>query len=879
MNKLLKTVFSAILCALLLISFCMPAFAQSNIYRVRSAEDLLRLAESCRLDTFSSNLIVEIMTDIDLAGMDFGGIPTFGGIFNGNGYTVSGVAIDGEGSAAGFFRYVRQGAVINGLNVKGSVAPAGSKSYVGGIAGINSGTLENCSFDGTVAGADCVGALVGENKLTGIITGCQIYGAVTGNHFIGGAAGVNSGVIRNTKNHAEINITASQNEVELSDITLESFTESESANTVTDVGGIAGTSKGVIRNCTNYGNVGYRQMGYNVGGIAGSQAGYIKDCVNMGQIYGRKEVGGIVGHMEPVTQVEYSQDTLQILEGQVDTLGGLTDRAMANARSGVSGVTGQMAVLEGQTQDALEAIEILIPEGGELPDEDTVLAAQNALTESLTGMPGTINGITSALEDTVYGITQDLRAVSNQIDVISATIGSASENLGVNIVDVSDDDTDDNFTGKVERCENHGTVSGDMNVGGIAGTIAYENDLDPEQDIDIQGESSLNFSGEIRAVIKNCRNTGSVAVNKQNGGGIVGWQSMGLVKKCLNIGKVSGAEADYVGGISGSGGGYIRDSSAKCEVTGNTNVGGIAGTADVVTDCRSMVRIEASEKYGEVLGYVSELPDASVEEAKIYGNYYLVTDRDTGAVDGISYAMCAQPLKQESFFALSGLAQEFLTVTVRFVFEDGTSQIVTLTPGEGLSDGKIPEIPEKEGYTGYWAGLSDIDVTCVRFDAVIYAEYTQHIDVIESTERTETGLPVILAQGVYDEKHSMFLEPVNQELSVGRREELIAGYSFEIVGGKTEKIRCFIGAGNEESSVKVIISDKNDVSRTVLCVVEGSYAVFEIQDGDKAFAVVKEAESYITEIAIGAAVWVLAVIITVSAVKKKKKIKAAETEE
>ena len=92
--------------------------------------------------------------------------------------------------------------------------------------------------------------------------------------------------------------------MELSDITIDSVTNSEAANTATDLGGIVGLSRGVIRECSNSGTVGYRNMGYNVGGIAGTQSGYIVDCRNDGAVQGRKDVGGIVGQLEPAVVLD-----------------------------------------------------------------------------------------------------------------------------------------------------------------------------------------------------------------------------------------------------------------------------------------------------------------------------------------------------------------------------------------------------------------------------------------------------------------------------------------------------------------------------------------------------------------------------------------------
>lgn len=65
-------------------------------------------------------------------------------------------------------------------------------------------------------------------------------------------------------------------------------------------------------------------------------------------------------------------------------------------------------------------------------------------------------------------------------------------------------------------------ILADRNVGGIVGAMAMENDLDAYSDFEITGETSLNFESEVRCVVLNCTNQGSVTVKKGCGGGIVG---------------------------------------------------------------------------------------------------------------------------------------------------------------------------------------------------------------------------------------------------------------------------------------------------------------------------------------------------------------------
>ena len=106
----------------------------------------------------------------------------------------------------------------------------------------------------------------------------------------------------------------------MEDITVDNMLNTESANTATDIGGVVGINYTVILGCVNKGNVGYKNMGYNIGGIAGSQSGFVSECSNFAEVMGRKEVGGIVGHMEPHIVLEFKTDGLQILSDQLAEL-------------------------------------------------------------------------------------------------------------------------------------------------------------------------------------------------------------------------------------------------------------------------------------------------------------------------------------------------------------------------------------------------------------------------------------------------------------------------------------------------------------------------------------------------------------------------------
>ena len=225
----MPTWISILLCLALLLS--LPCTVQAKektedkkeikTIAIETAEEFLSFAENCRLDTYSVNLKVELEDDINLTGKEFKAIPTFSGEFNGNDHVIRGLSLEAEGSVQGLFRYVRAGAVIKNLHLEGNIKPTGSRSSVGSLAGENAGTIENCSFSGSIAGSDRVGGLVGYNALTGVIEACTVSGQIQGHHFVGGLAGENNGVIRQSYNEASINTAVQDNAVGIGDISLE----------------------------------------------------------------------------------------------------------------------------------------------------------------------------------------------------------------------------------------------------------------------------------------------------------------------------------------------------------------------------------------------------------------------------------------------------------------------------------------------------------------------------------------------------------------------------------------------------------------------------------------------------------------------------------
>lgn len=862
----MRKYLSIALCVLLCASFlAVPAVAQEQVLTISTAEELLAFAERCRLDSYSKDLHVKLDADIDLTGKAFQGIPIFYGSFDGSGHTVSGISITANGSNMGFIRYVAEGATVTGLHISGTVTPGGDGVNIGGIVGSNAGTLTDCSFIGEVGGTDHIGGIAGINLGSGIVENCVSETTVYGDHFVGGIAGENRGVIRTCKNEGNINATEKQNQVDLSGITVDAITGTESTVTVTDIGGIAGSSSGVIRGCENAGDVGYPHIGYNIGGIAGSQAGFITECTNSGSIHGRKDVGGIVGQLEPNTTLLFDEDTLQILSGQLETLAVLTRKAETNANASSAAISGQLTILEGQINDVKDAANRLLPGADTLPDPDSIIAAGNDLGSSLTHMQATAQTLASYAESGAQTLFSDLSAISDQLDAIEQTLNGGEENIQSEVADISDLDTEEDTSGKVSLCTNTGAVQGDRNIGGIVGIINFENDLDPESDIDILGELSLNQTCDIRAVVRNCRSDATITGKKQNTGGIAGAMYLGLTRDCSVSGSVSAEAGSYTGGIAGIAvGGFIRSCFVKAPVTGSYCVGGIAGSAVVVTDCRSLTHLTGTEAMGAVLGTAQEL-------TQVTGNYYMTLEQDPGAIDGISYTGIGEPLEMEAFLALEALPEFFKTTTVTFRFADGTETRLTVALGASPTAEQIPVLPKQDGAVETWICSEGQTLDNILFDTVFEASYTALPQVLQSSVTRKNGLPLLLAQGSF---------PIGSVLTIekGENKDCIECWCFAVTEGSTlTKLRLLLPESYEGKDLTVQLCDSKGNWRTVSATEDGSYLVFSVSDGDIALRLQEAPTNYVLWIVLAiTAVILITGCVVLIVVLRRRKIKKAE---
>ncbi|MFB6227249.1 MAG: hypothetical protein ABEH88_01475 [Halobacteriales archaeon] len=130
--------------------------------------------------------------------------PPFTGTFEGAGYTITGLHIDrSTANVVGLFGGVGESGRISDVKLT-NIAINGSDD-VGGLVGVNAGTVRNASASGAVNGSDVVGGLVGRNRLestvmnlsAGVVRNGFASAAVSGSELVGGLVGVNGGTVRN----------------------------------------------------------------------------------------------------------------------------------------------------------------------------------------------------------------------------------------------------------------------------------------------------------------------------------------------------------------------------------------------------------------------------------------------------------------------------------------------------------------------------------------------------------------------------------------------------------------------------------------------------------------------------------------------------------
>ncbi len=142
--------------------------------------------------------ITGTVENVGLVGENVTGSTNVGGLVGLNYGTVSNSystgSVSGSSGVGGLVGYNYQGTVSNSYST-GSVSGGAD---VGGLVGLNARTVSNSYSTGSVSGTSRVGGLVGVNYIGATVSNSYSTGSVSGSEYVGGLVGWNYGTVSNS---------------------------------------------------------------------------------------------------------------------------------------------------------------------------------------------------------------------------------------------------------------------------------------------------------------------------------------------------------------------------------------------------------------------------------------------------------------------------------------------------------------------------------------------------------------------------------------------------------------------------------------------------------------------------------------------------------
>lgn len=153
-----------------------------------------------------------------------------------------------------------------------------ANDWVGGLVGINDGTLSNCYTTGSVGGHAMTGGMVGINDDDGTVRDCHSMCSVDCSWgTVGGLVGINA--------------------CEVSRCYATGSVSGDAA------GGLVGSNAGMVSYCYAIGSV---TGSYYVGGLVGLGSGTVSNCYATGSVNGSQRIGGLMGAVSGTVNYCYS---------------------------------------------------------------------------------------------------------------------------------------------------------------------------------------------------------------------------------------------------------------------------------------------------------------------------------------------------------------------------------------------------------------------------------------------------------------------------------------------------------------------------------------------------------------------------------------------
>ena len=486
---------------------------------------------------------------------------SFNGSINGQSYTITDLFINSTNLYSGLFGFVGVGGVL--INVTMTNISVTGDRQVGGLVGVNQGTVFDCSSTGKVNGYNSVGGLVGQNSL-GTVSNCYAINDVDGDDdFIGGLVGFNSyGTVSNCSATGKVN----------------------GGN---NVGGLVGRNfYGTVSDCYTTGKV---NGGNNVGGLLGENSdGTVSDCYSTGKVIGDDLIGGLVG--------ENSDGTVSncYAKGDVignDYIGGLVGGTIGT----VSNCHSTGKVIGNSYVGALV--------GGTFGTVSICHA---------TGDVSGLDNIGGLVGRNTEGTVSNCYATGNVTggEIVGGLVGKNSKGTVSNCYatgNVTGNEIVGGFVGFTEatvtNCHASGKVSGDWDIGGLVGVNqGTVSNCSATGNVNGNSHVSSLVGSNSHSTVSNCWSTGNVNGNDYVGG-LTGANNYSLVSNCTVTGSVSGH--NFIGGLLGLNlFSTVSNCFASSDVNGVDNIGGLLGEnfGDTVSICTATGDVIGNDFVGGLIG-------------------------------------------------------------------------------------------------------------------------------------------------------------------------------------------------------------------------------------------------------------------------------------
>lgn len=508
------------------------------------------------------------------------------------------------------------------------------------------------------------------------------------------------------------------------------------------------------------------------------------------------------------------------------------------------------------------------------------------LHSTVAGLGNQLENLNQDLSSASSLLISDLRAVNEQFTLVMDLLLDEATDIeagvsGGRVTDTSDEDIDAVTDGKILRCSNSGSVYGDYDVGGIAGSMGIYNELDPEGDASHSVSSTLRRHYELKAILQGCSNTGSVSAKQSYCGGIVGLAKLGVITECKAYGEILSENGDYVGGIVGGNDTIVRRCYAKCSLSGEKYIGGILGSAieengkisgSTVSDCAALVEIRNYSQYAGAI--------AGRNLGEFSGNYFV--SEELAGIDRMSYGGQAEPLSYPELLEIDGLPGAFRRFELSFFANGKLLKSLSFDYGDSFDASVYPDIPTQQGQYGKWdrEELKDL-----RFDTVVTAQYDQYISALPSSAKRADGRVIFLVEGSFDDGDYLEASPAMGNFEAAERgvwetlrfyrREIMEQWqiSYPVTGTNTNTVR-YLPPDGKTDHLHVYLPGEDGWLETD-CSTAGSYLLFEVPDGGSSVAILRESSMWWIWMLFAAFLLVMLLLILRYQVSRKAYLRAA----